>query len=446
MGYIIMLLLISLLVILHEVGHMLVAQRCGVKVERFGLGLPFGPTLWEKQWKGIKWCLHAVPLGGYVSFPDDNSESDVPLDSPQRFENQPLPNQAAIAMAGITVNAIIAIVLMVLVHAVWGAQQSQLVVTGFSPVSITQPVPKNLTSLGQLGVYQRPYQTVDVNAMPVEWIQQAPMALAMYTPIENMVRFVGLHTGGAPQRFDIAPIANPDRVLITMMSSPAAAAGVQPGDAITHFEANGKEHVLTGYYSEPIQHLPQLLQKTAPGEPIQLKTAQLKNLEDPKIVSAPEHTYTLQQNPAKKLGIYMGLISNKVPLGFATNLKLSTDVLGNMVVQNFEGLGKLVTGQLSPDMLDGPVGVVKQGGQLIEKTGIQNGLWLTAVISIILAVMNLLPFPPLDGSYLIYIGYEAIFRKPFPMKAKQFLNMGGFFILMGLMLFVLGNDVVKLFK
>ena len=91
MSYLIMLFLISLLVILHEVGHMVVAQRCGVKVERFGLGLPFGPTLLEKEWKGIKWCLHILPLGGYVSFPDDNECSTLAPDSPQRFQNQPLP-------------------------------------------------------------------------------------------------------------------------------------------------------------------------------------------------------------------------------------------------------------------------------------------------------------------------------------------------------------------
>jgi regulator of sigma E protease len=68
------------------------------------------------------------------------------------------------------------------------------------------------------------------------------------------------------------------------------------------------------------------------------------------------------------------------------------------------------------------------------------------VISIILAVMNLLPFPPLDGSYLVYIGYEALFKRSFPPTFRHWMNLSGFIVLMGMMIFVLGNDILKLFR
>jgi regulator of sigma E protease len=151
-------------------------------------------------------------------------------------------------------------------------------------------------------------------------------------------------------------------------------------------------------------------------------------------------------NETHKIGIFLGMVQAQVPVDLWTSAKLTMSVLSNMVVQNFVGLGKLITGQVSPDLVDGPVGVVKFGGELIERAGIQSGLWLTAVISIILAVMNLLPFPPLDGSYLVYIGYEALFKRPFPPNFKQGLNLSGFVLLMGLMLFVLGNDILKLLR
>ena len=118
----------------------------------------------------------------------------------------------------------------------------------------------------------------------------------------------------------------------------------------------------------------------------------------------------------------------------------------DVVVQNFVGLWMLFTGQVDPALLEGPVGIVKTGGQLIEQSGIEKGLLLTAIISMILAVMNLLPIPPLDGSYLVYVGYEWLTKKPFNKTMKERLAMSGFFIMLGLMAFVMINDLLKLFK
>lgn len=433
MSYFIMLLLISLLVILHEVGHMVVALRCGVKVERFGLGLPFGPTLIEKKWKGIKWCLHLLPLGGYVSFPDDNEDSDVPLDSPQRFENQPLLNQAAIAMAGITVNAVIAVCLMAFVLGTWGAIKSQLQVTGFSPVVIPAPsAPSPNADLGPLAFYE----------------QGKRLYTAAMTPLERAITFRGYTVHNKDQSLDLAPTQSPHRILLTYATSPAQALGLQVGDVILSATEEGdpsRLHHFDGYYGEPTQAFPRFLSQVPAGEKITLQVGSAP-LEGTPWVTSSSKNLPFQMNPSHKLGIYIGMLQKNVPVDLGTTLRLTFSVLGSMVEQNFIGLGKLFTGQISPDLLDGPVGVVKVGGELIERAGIQSGLWLTAVISIILAVMNLLPFPPLDGSYLIYIGYEALFKRPFPPSFKQGLNLSGFVILMGLMIFILGNDIIKLFR
>jgi regulator of sigma E protease len=431
MSYLIMLFLISLLVILHEVGHMAVAQRCGVKVERFGLGLPFGPTLFEKEWKGIKWCLHILPLGGYVSFPDDNEDSDVPPDSPQRFENQPLLNQAAIAMAGITVNAVIAVVLMFAVLGVWGAIQSQLQITGFAPVLTEKEAVKTPSTLGRLAFYDHGKR----------------LYLDATTPIETAVLFRGFLAHNIDQQLDVAPVSNPKRVLLTYETSPAQAVGLQVGDVLLEASSSkGIQSSLEGFYSEPTQALPAFLAQCQTGDALTFHVAEGDLTDTPKLAKTATRQVTFPLSESRKLGVYLGMVQEKVPVGLATNLRLTASVLTNMVVQNFVGLGKLFTGQISPDMLDGPVGVVRFGGELIEKTGIQSGLWLTAVISIILAVMNLLPFPPLDGSYLVYIGYEALFKRSFPPTFRHWMNLSGFIVLMGMMIFVLGNDILKLFR
>ena len=82
MSVIIMILLIGLLILVHELGHLLTALLFKVKVDKFGIGLPIGPTLWERKVGGITLVVHAFLFGGYVSFPDDDKDSDLPQNSP----------------------------------------------------------------------------------------------------------------------------------------------------------------------------------------------------------------------------------------------------------------------------------------------------------------------------------------------------------------------------
>ena len=97
-----MLILISLLVLVHELGHYLAARAFGIQVSHFGLGLPIGPVLYETKCGETKITVHAFLLGGYVSFPDDDEENEdaksLPLDSPKRFKNKK-PWQKAIVVS-----------------------------------------------------------------------------------------------------------------------------------------------------------------------------------------------------------------------------------------------------------------------------------------------------------------------------------------------------------
>ena len=104
MNTIIMLFLISLLILVHEIGHFAAARLFGVRVSKFGFGLPIGPTLFKTKWGNTEILIHAFLLGGYVSFPDDEEVKDgenqkeenkeeekeeiLPLDSPERFRNK----------------------------------------------------------------------------------------------------------------------------------------------------------------------------------------------------------------------------------------------------------------------------------------------------------------------------------------------------------------------
>ena len=94
MNVIIMILLISFLILIHEMGHFMAAKAFKIKVDKFGFGLPFGPVLFRKQIGETEFLIHALLLGGYVSFPDDDVNSELPEDSPERFQNKPIYQKA----------------------------------------------------------------------------------------------------------------------------------------------------------------------------------------------------------------------------------------------------------------------------------------------------------------------------------------------------------------
>src|SRR5574344_241750 len=99
-----MLLLLSVLILVHELGHFGVAKALGLKVNRFGFGLPFGPILYETTWGETKICVHAFLLGGYVSFPDDEEDDELPKDDYRRINNRPVWQRALVVSAGVIAN------------------------------------------------------------------------------------------------------------------------------------------------------------------------------------------------------------------------------------------------------------------------------------------------------------------------------------------------------
>src|SRR5574344_2475205 len=119
MPIIIMLILLSVLILVHEAGHFLSAKAFGIKVEKFGFGLPFGPTLFKTKWGETEILVHACLLGGYVSFPDSEENCSLPENSQDRFLNRPMHQRAIVISAGVIANVVCAFVLVFMAAAIW---------------------------------------------------------------------------------------------------------------------------------------------------------------------------------------------------------------------------------------------------------------------------------------------------------------------------------------
>ncbi len=174
MSTIIMILLISILILVHEAGHFFSARMFRIKVDKFGIGLPIGPTLWEKKIGDITLVIHAFLFGGYVSFPDDDKDSDVPADSKDRLMNRPIWQRAIVFSAGVLANVICAFVLVLLTAFLWHNMPSGKFDTYVSKIT----APKE-ASVWQSGM-QEGDKIIEINGSPAD-TKYALNLYAMYS-------------------------------------------------------------------------------------------------------------------------------------------------------------------------------------------------------------------------------------------------------------------------
>ncbi|MCP9915196.1 RIP metalloprotease RseP [Cyanobium sp. ATX 6F1] len=106
MGVLTALAILAGLIVVHEAGHFFAATWQGIRVSSFSIG--FGPVLLERQRRGVQFALRALPLGGFVAFPDDDEDSGIPSDDPDLLRNRPLPQRALVIAAGVLANLLLA--------------------------------------------------------------------------------------------------------------------------------------------------------------------------------------------------------------------------------------------------------------------------------------------------------------------------------------------------
>ena len=222
--------------------------------------------------------------------------------------------------------------------------------------------------------------------------------------------------------------------------SPAAQAGLKEGDVITKM---GDESIVVNrelsYYSlfNKLDGSKVRIEIERDGSPMAFDVA-------------PKLTKDKNGNEKYLFGYYHSAPREKG--GVLSTLGYSLYEVKFWIDTTIKSLGLMITGQVSMDQVSGPVGIVKQVGDVIEeskpegtKTVVMNLTMFAILITANLGVMNLLPIPALDGGRLLFLIIELIRRKPLPRKVETYFNVGGFMVLMALMVFIMGNDILKLF-
>ena len=452
MSTIIMILLISILILVHEAGHFFSARFFKIKVDKFGIGLPIGSTLWEKQVGDIKLVIHAFLFGGYVSFPDDDKDSDVPQDSQDRLLNRPIWQRAIVFSAGVIANVICAFVLVLLTAALWHNMPS-----GKFDTYVKEITAEKTASVWQSGL-QNGDKIVEINGSRVDTkygIYLYAMHSASYdgkaskTLIDkNYKRLKRINPAFEQNEIiqsglvvKLPPLK--DEGMVKLSKNVLNAVELYKTDEIKlsdsqiklRDEIKDKKYVeADGTYS---------LNDLAYAMSDNVKPLDIKVERDGKIVELK----TLYANKDGLIGIIPSQKEILIPVNSVkTAFTASWDYLYNETKSMIIVLGQLFTGKIPLKNMHGVVLITKLGGDIISHDGIFYGILLTAVISMNLAILNILPIPALDGGHLLFLLIEKIIGKPVNEDIANVIMNVFFLLLILLLIFVLFNDIYVLIK
>ena len=425
--------MLGILVLVHEYGHFVVARRFGVRVDVFSIG--FGPRIFGWRRGQTDYRLSLLPLGGYVKMAGDNPIEER-TGAPDEFLSKPRWQRACIAAAGPITNILTAIVLTIGLFAVYGIPV---------PVFLTQPavvsgVLKN--SPAEKAGVQAGDKIVAVNGKAVnvwEELQQVLGSAVPGKPVEiaflrNGEKIDHIFPALSPTESSISVAGYPYQKFTVEQPTPgmpAERAGLEPDDEI--LALNGQPVGSWYSFSEQIQ--------AVGGQPIALLVRRGKqelHLSLNAILmtqSDGSHSWKIGVAP-RFASIFRPMpLRESVVEGVVYNLRFSQMILG--------GIGQLVSGRVSIKEMAGPVGIGRQSGQAVKR-GAYDFIGLMALISINLAILNLLPIPILDGGHILLLGLEAIRKRDFSIAFKErFVQVGMVFLLL-LFVIVMYNDVLKL--
>lgn len=345
----------ALLIVVHELGHFMAARLQGIHVNRFSIG--FGPILWKFQGPETEYALRAIPLGGFVGFPDDDPDSEIPVDDPNLLRNRPILDRAIVISAGVIANLVFAYLVFV-------------------------------------------------------------------------AQFIGV---GVPDDFNYqAGVLVPQ---VISQDAPAAAAGIRSGDIIVSLEGQ-----TLGSSNTAIETLMTTIQDS-PDQPLDL-TVQRGDRQLDLVV-----TPVMGDDGKARIGVQLlpnGTVQYRRPSGVFEVLSLAAKEFQEMLVQTVKGFTMLITNfSQMAGQVAGPVKIVEQGAG-IAAANAASLFPFTAIISINLAIINILPLPALDGGQLAFLLIEGIRGKPLPSRLQENVMQTGIVLLLGLGIFLIVRDTTQL--
>ena len=428
---VIALIVLSVIIVIHELGHFLVAKFFKIKVETFSVG--FGPRLVGFAIGETDYRISAFLLGGYVKMAGE-TPSDTITGEAYEFLSKPKWQRFLVAAAGPAMNVFLAIGLVMGLF-LYGTDVPEFVL-GQAVIGIVEPgSPAEKAGLqpGDLVVSLDDKEKPDWQAVQNDFLTSPGRTLPIV--IERAGRRI--QTTITPERRgrEDAGYAGMLPVIRTVVravqpNSPAMAAGVKPGDEI--IRVNGVDLRNSGRTIQ--QAIQETSEKTFPITVVRNENQRQEIVLD---------VTPVLRDGRKMIGIDVPFPTVHMKLGLLGALQKSIETNKENAVLIFQVIGRLIKRQASLRQLDGPVGIVAVSGQAYE-AGLDTLLTFMAVISLNLGILNILPIPILDGGVILLLVIESLMGHDLSLRMKERIVQASFVFLLMLTVIVLYNDVVKL--
>ena len=424
---------LSILVVLHELGHFIAARRFGMRIEKFYLFFDaWGIKLFKFKRGDTEYGIGWLPLGGYVKISgmiDESMDKEAMAQPPQpwEFRSKPAWQRLIVMLGGVSVNVILGMVIFSLMMFTYGEKYLPVSQLKYGIVAL---------ELGKEIGLESGDKIIAVNDRKIEKFSDMLASDAYLS--ENVV----LKVDRSGRRIDL-PV--PADFLVKLSKSKAN---------------NFVEVRQTFYVSQVIPNSPAAKAGLLPGD-------EIISVNDMEIKFFDEFRDFLQDQKGKQIQLKIKRGEELIPLtadvddngklGFApdthdfqyvtNNFNLPQSMLKGsakaweMLALNLKGFGMIFRGELSfSDSVAGPIGIATVYGGIWD----WQKFWLiTGILSMLLAFMNILPIPALDGGYVMFLGIEALSGKKFSDKFMERTQVVGMAILMALMVLVIGNDIWK---
>jgi regulator of sigma E protease len=438
------LVVIGVLVFVHELGHLIAAKSVDIECPRFSIG--FGPRIAGFQWGETEYVISLLPLGGYVRMAgmedtaalEGGAEPDhVPSD--RDFDSKPLWARIWVVTAGVIMNFLFAILVITGVSLGYGEQVNTSTRIAVAPGAALTGATAPLSNIpvGATVVAVGDEQVSDWNAV-VDALSTAPAG-----PVT--LRF----SDAAPVTFDL-PAGETARLPVlgalqpfsepvigeVSPNTPAARGGLRSGDRI---ESAG---------GQPMQSWTEFVQivRRSPARPLSLVV--LRDGQRVPLTVTPESRRETAAEPGTPeigwLGVAARFDLERRHMGIGEAFQRGVDVTWSTASSIVKLLGDLFTGKASPRSLGGPLTIGQISGETARQ-GMEVMLSWMALLSVNLAVLNLLPIPVLDGGQLLFLLVEGVRGRPLSIEQRLRLSHVGLILVVGIMVWAITNDFLRLF-
>ena len=427
--------ILGVLILVHEIGHFVAARLIGVKVEEFGIGIP--PRLVGWRHKGVLWSLNWIPFGGFVKVLGE----DTGAGDPESFNAKSPAQRAFFLVAGSLMNFALAFLLMIVIVGVQGVTTSNVYISEVVPDSpaveagweagdrIVEVAGMPVTSANDVGARTREFA-----GRPLSVVVERDGALVETSVTPRITPPPGQGATGVG-------ISEPAIAETTVGSvtpdSPASTAGLQPGDRILAIDSQA--------INDPVGLQFALLNAANSTVPVEVQrggNSETVSLAVPSLDANADLFAPLGFTAAIEPIFERVPLGSVIPVGIGMAWSQTTDMLS--------AIRDLVTGQAPLGQIAGPLGMGQATSEIVAASPLP--LWvtlaqLTILLSLNLAMLNLLPLPALDGGRLLFVIIEVLRGgKRLAPEREGLVHVAGLILLLGFMAIVLALDALRIYE